>query len=307
MKKNLKTLLVIAALIASMGLAFSGLAQIPGLPKVPGVPKVPDKVNKAVETGKKVVDASKPWTYPEERATGRVLAAKVAASFGGLWNDPAWTKYVNEVGRSLVYYSKRNDIKYRFAILNTNDVNAYSCPGGYIFVTKGLLKQLDSEAQLAGVLAHEIAHVSQRHIENAVKNQKVASTLLSAGMDFAASDGALTADQANLIKQLGDLSWEILISKGLDKQDEFEADRVGTENIYKMGYSPNGVIAVLKKLQALEGDKSGPMKVLLSTHPVPSKRIDELKKFIAEKAWNVEGRPTLAERFMNFKNQHPIQ
>ena len=136
-----------------------------------------DKGMNLIESGQKLVDAAKPWPYPEERATGRVLAAKVAASFGGVWRGnphaEAWNKYVNKIGRGLVPYCNRPDIKYRFAILNSEDINAYSCPGGYIYVTRGLLKALNNEAQLAGILGHEIGHVSQRHIEKEVKKQQV--------------------------------------------------------------------------------------------------------------------------------------
>lgn len=272
------------------------------VPEVPGL----DKVNQAVDKAKEAQEVMKPWSYPEERATGRVLAAKVAANFGGLWKDEAWTKYVNMVGRSLVPYCRRAEIKYRFAILNTDDVNAYSCPGGYIFVTRGLLKELENEAQLAGVLAHEIAHVSQRHIEKEVKKQQALQSLLQTGLDFAVSEGDLTAAQTQLIKMLSDLSWELLVSKGLAKQDEYESDRVGTQNLYQMGYTPNGLISFLKKLREQENQKGGKTKILFSTHPLPSKRIEELKKFIESKGWNPEGRPNHAERFQKFKTARPI-
>ena len=109
-----------------------------------------------------------------------------------------------------------------------------------------------------------------------------------------------------MIKKLGDASWEVLIKKGLSKQDEYEADSVGTEDLYALGYHPYGISNFLEKLKPMENEKGGKMKVLLSTHPAPTKRIEELNKFIGEKGFSAAGKPELADRLQSFKQAHPL-
>lgn len=264
-------------------------------------------LNKLGDGAKKLVDAAKPWEYPDERATGRALAAKVAANFGGIWKGTksadAWNKYVNMIGRGLVPYCERPDIKYRFAILNTDDVNAYSCPGGYIYVTRGLLRQARTEAELAGVLAHEIAHVSQRHIEKEIRKQKAGAGVMDIGLAVAEGSGEITGQQADLISGFSDAGYEILVKKGYAKQDEYEADEVGTKNIYKMGYNPEGLRKFIKLIEKTSTD--GKLKVLVSTHPGADKRADKLKDLIKKKGWD-EDRPDLKERYNAMKAGNPL-
>jgi predicted Zn-dependent protease len=301
--KKMKKMTILAAIL--------GLLIMVGMPVINANSGPFDNLdlNKAkdlLDKGKSVAEAMKPWTYPEERSTGEVLAAKVAASFGGVLPDKNWNYYVNLVGRGLALYSKRPDVKYRFAVLNTDDINAYSCPGGYIFITKGLLKLMDNEAQLAGVLAHEIAHASQRHIENAVKQQKLTGIALNEGLNYAQSTGKLDAAQADMARKLGDASWDVLISKGLSQKDEYEADKLGLETSYAMGYTPEGMISMLQKLSGMEKEKKGAMKINLSTHPLPSKRVDALNKVISADGMAAGNRPDHAQRFMGFKAKYPL-
>ncbi len=293
--KITKQALIISVLLA--GLMFTGVGPVSAQFKLPG------EVNDVIDFAKDAHEASKPWTYPEERATGRVLAAKVAKNFGGLWKDERWNAYVNLIGRSLVPYSKRSDIKYRFAILDTDDINAYSCPGGYIFVTRGILKLVDNEAHLAGVLAHEIAHVSNRHIEKEVKKQKMGAVVMDHGLEFATREGEITNQQAELLKDVSDAGWKILIRKGYTKKDEFEADHDATKNIYKLGYNPHGLRGLLKKIKQGKG-KSKDWEVLLSTHPPADKRIDKIKDYIEKKGW--ESQPVLKDRYQAMMQDHPV-
>ncbi len=300
----------------SIGLAMViGLALLLGVPlaqkssaQLPGGLNVKDlkKLKKGVDTVKALNDASKPWTYPEERATGRVVAAQVAEQFGGIWQGTpsaqAWNDYVNKVGRALVPYSNRPDIKYRFAVLNSDVMNAFSCPGGYTFVTKGFLKAASNEAELAGVLAHEIGHVSQRHVENTIRTQQVAGTLMNAGLDFAALDGQLNAQQVNAIKQTSKGAWDVLISKGMSQKDEFEADAVGAKNMQRLGYDPNALGNFLGTLkdQKAKGDWSS----LLKTHPPASKRQEKINELIQQSGWS--GGQTHEDRFNAMKQKNPL-
>ncbi|MFO8056215.1 MAG: M48 family metalloprotease [bacterium] len=294
MKKS-KQLVIIAALLAGL--------MVMGAGSLSAQFKLPDDVGDALDFAKDAHEAAKPWTYPEERATGRVLAAKVAKHFGGVWKHERWNLYVNLMGRSLVPYSKRPDIKYRFAILNTDDVNAYSCPGGYIFVTRGLLKLAENEAQLAGVLAHEIAHVANRHIEKEVKKQKLGAAVLDHGLDFATEEGEISHQEAEILKSVSDAGWKVLIRKGYTKQDEFEADHDATKNVYKLGYNPYALRGMLNQLQKGKAKKKK-LEILLSTHPASDKRIDKIEHYIDKKGWKKQ--KDLKDRYRRMKKEFPL-
>jgi beta-barrel assembly-enhancing protease len=256
---------------------------------------------KALKAGGNLVKASKPMNFEEEHALGRQVAARLAGNFG-VWNDPDWTLYINLVGRALVPYSERSDIKYRFAILKVDDINAYSAPAGYIFITRGMLKQLDSEAQLAGVLGHEIAHVAKKHIVKEVQK----SNIYSAGAIAAATAANVDEKSQEALNKLTDLSWNLLINKGFSKQDEYDADQSGAKNAFRMGYNPLGLREFLVTLETREKENSSNMKTMLSTHPAPAKRLDKLDEFITEKGWKPENRQDNKERFQDFKKRHPI-
>ncbi len=263
-------------------------------------------IKKMIDTGKQIKKAATPWKYSEERTNGRVLAAKVVEHFG-LWEDQAWMNYVNIIGRSLAPYSKRPDIKYMFGILDTDDVNAYSCPGGYIFVTRGLLGVVDSEAQLAGVLAHEIGHIGDKDIEKEVRKQAGLGAAYNVGLMVAQNvEGGINSQQARALEQVGGASWDVLISKGLSKEDEYQADKFAALNAAKLGYNPNGIKSFLEKLVPMEKKKGAKLKILLGTHPKPSKRIAQLDKVLAKNGLAGSSLPDHTQRFQDFRNAHPV-
>ena len=121
----------------------------------------------------------------------------------------------------------------------------------------------------------------------------------------ASAEGKISSEQVDMIKKASDASYQILISKGYAKADEFEADAVGTTNIYKMGYTPYGVSAFLKRLRKSEKEKGANLKILLSTHPAPSQRVEKLEKMIEKNGWS-PARPNLMERYQEMKSSHPI-
>lgn len=304
MRKRIIVITAVALALGALGLLLG--SQRPALAVPIDLNKIKDGVDKVKEPLKNAVEASRPWSYPEERAAGRTLAARVAGTFGGVWRDQAWTEYVNKVGRGLVFYSNRPDIKYRFAILNTSDINAYSCPGGYIFITKGLLQEIKNEDQLAAVLGHEIGHVSEKHIEKEMRKDKGLNAALGLSAAIAQDAGAsVSQDQIQAIRQVSDASWNILIKKGLSQQDEFEADRDGVDNIAKMGYNPMGMYQILARLKEISGNGGSKMQVMLSTHPSPDKRMEQVMQNITSKGYD-QNKPTLDKRFMDFKAKHPL-
>ncbi len=312
MKKRTRPAVFLTALMAATVCIFAGASAINAGPfdNLGDLEKIADDAKKLTDAAKEIDDAGKPWKGGDERATGRVLAARVAGNFGGVWTGSAsakeWNEYVNKIGRALAIVSNRPDIKYRFAILNTNDVNAYSAPGGYIYVTKGLLKAAENEAELAGVLAHEIAHVSERHIEKEMRKQAVGSKMLEHGLSFAESQGELSAADVKQITSLSETGYKVLIEKGYAKQDEFEADEAGTKTMVKLGYSPNGLLTFVKKFEAMEKDLGGKMKVLASTHPASKQRVNRMFGLMKDKGWKAADGQSLKWRYKKMLEDHPL-
>ena len=216
--------------------------------------------------------ATKDFTPEEEQAIGREVAAKVLGIYKLYTADPALTRYVNLVGQYVARTSDEPDRPYYFAILDTDTINAYSCPGGYIFVAKGLLDILDSEAELAVVLGHEIAHVTEKHILKEVKR----ANLLSAGTGLAADQafqGGGMGDE--LARKISQKAMEVLLSKGLAKKDEFASDEKGFETACRAGYSASAYFEFLNKMDQITSSPG--MAVLVKTHPQPATRAKELK------------------------------
>lgn len=211
----------------------------------------------------------------EEIALGGHMAAMLVGAVA-LDKDVNAQRYVNQVGRWLSLHSKRPTLPWKFGVLADDTVNAFAAPGGYIFVTRGLLRQLGSEAELAGVLAHEIQHVTHKHHLTAVQknNQLGAATdvlgylgerqINKAGGDHGDAKAAV-ADRL-----LG--ASKALYARGLDKGDEFEADRDGLTLMARAGYDPYALLSVLQKLEA-RGSEDSSLALLLQTHPRPADRL----------------------------------
>ncbi len=254
-----------------------------------------------IEIGAELLKAARPFTPEQEIQLGRMLSARLAGSFG-IWKDPTWTEYINMIGRSLAVYSERTDIKYRFAILDVDDVNAYSAPGGYIFISRGLLKELKSEAELACILAHEIAHIAHKDVLKEIRK----SHLWQAGAKLAVASSDLSPEQKEFWEGMTDIAWDVLVVKGFTKQDEFNADRAGAQTAERLGYDPYALRRFLARLQKIENKPGAKFKYLFSTHPKPSLRIKQLNKLFKKKGWKEGSLPDFKKEFQQFKSQHPI-
>lgn len=224
-----------------------------------------DKIRK----GAKVVQASTTdVSWEEELQIGRIVAARVLATYPAS-DDAALNEYVKLVGMTLVPYSARPDVDtWTFAVLETDTVNAFATPGNFVFVTTGALKLMKSEAELAGVLGHEIAHATQQHVLREVKKANV----MKAGLDFAASttNDYFTADVG---KRIGDIAVDRLLRKGIGRNNELDADRLGMEIAAAAGYQPTGIVSFLETLKGLESQKSSRLQQLGATHPPTGDRI----------------------------------
>jgi predicted Zn-dependent protease len=208
-----------------------------------------------------------------EVAFGREISARILGRYK-VYNDPALIKYVNLVGLSLVRSTNRPELDYHFTILDTKEVNAYAAPGGYVFVTAGALKLMKDESELAGVLAHEIGHVTEMHV---VKELKIKGTDDSITSGLAQLAGGSTESARAAFSQAVDKGLEIIFKDGYKREDELQADRAATIICALGGYDPAGLARYLDRIRPIKEK----VPVLDSTHPITDTRITQISEIIA--------------------------
>ena len=207
---------------------------------------------------------------------GRGVAAKILGKYP-IFKDEEKVNYVSQIGTGISAQLGRPELRYYFGILDTEDINAYAAPGGYIFVTTGALKLMRNEAQLAGVLAHELAHIDQKHI---VKQLNLQSSDRSLTSGIAQILGGATLSAKIALERLNDLAFKMLMEEGLSKKDEADADQKALEMLISTGYDPQSYLDYLLSLKPhLE---QGQAKVLSKTHPTIDTRIKLLSEFISK-------------------------
>jgi len=202
---------------------------------------------------------------------GRNLAARILGQYKEIQNQKV-INYVATVGTGLSAMFGRPELKYYFTILDLDDVNAYACPGGYIFITKGALSIMSNEAELAGVLAHEISHINQRHV---VKQLYIRAVDNSFSSNLASFSGGSTASVRLSVGQLMNQGYDLLFEKGIKKSDELEADSLSAQYISSINYSLKSYENYLDKVE--DSIKKGAGQVVYKTHP----SIKERKQKIA--------------------------
>ena len=217
----------------------------------------------------------------------------VAANLLGaapLVQDEKLQQYVNRLGLWLALQTERPDLAWHFGVLDTDSVNAFAAPGGYVFITRGLLLRMQSEAELAGVLAHEIGHVLQRHHLKAI--QKNAQAGILADLVSIAADQRKHGEWMQKAISTG----TELYSRGLDKDDEYEADRLGVVIAARAGYDPYGLPAVLQTLSAMN-PQDGTLALMFKTHPAPQQRLQLLDGLMSSQLDVYASQPTVQDRF----------
>lgn len=236
-----------------------------------------DKINqnkdKIVKGAKVAKEASREFTEDEEANIGRVVAARVLATYP-LLDDSDLQTYVTLVGNTVAAYSSRPTLEWHFAVIDTPIVNAFSAPGGFVFITSGALKDIHSEAELATLLGHEIAHVTQKHILREIKRGNV----ISAGADLAQSASNNSALTDEFGKKVGQIAYDKLFNTGLGRADENEADKLGVQLADAAGYRAAAFIDFVETLHKLEGTSE--LKQLTKTHPSPTDRIATIKPLV---------------------------
>lgn len=234
------------------------------------------------------------WKNPskeEEIQLGREITGNLLGA-APLVKDDALQNYVNQVGRWVASQSERADLPWRFGVVESEAINAFAAPGGYIVLTKGLYRKLENEAQLAGVLAHEIGHVVRKHHLKVIQKQQLLS--MGAGLlGEKVSKGNQTLD-----KVIG--NGAEIMARGLDKNAEYEADRDGVTLATRAGYDSYGLPEVLQSISASSNTEGG-LTLLYKTHPHPDERLAKLGDAIGNKLDNTPAGKTLPERFYKLK------
>ncbi len=210
----------------------------------------------------------------DEIRVGRQVASNLLGVAPLVDND-GLQKYVNSVGRWVASQSERPDLPWTFGVIESADVNAFAGPGGYILVTRGLYASLSDESELAGVLAHEIAHVIKRHhIEIMRKGMLIAE-------GSKALEKKLADDKDQLVKNLVGNGAE-MFARRLDQDAEHEADRMGVVLATRAGYDPYGLPAVLQKIGSVSKTDDR-VALLFKTHPSPESRLQKLHTAMGDK------------------------
>ncbi len=221
---------------------------------------------------------------------GRELGARILGRYI-LYEDKNLTRYLNMIGKGIAQNAGRPEIEFRFAVLDTDMVNAFAAPGGYIFITKGALKMMDDEAELAAVLAHEVAHVTERHIVKELSIKATDDSSATSGLARVLGGG--TDTMRAVFTQMVDKAVELLFEKGLKKQDEMDSDRIAMIFTANAGYDPTALSRYLRKISTAEKDT----KVLTGTHPTFEERIKSLEMVLAENLLTDKKQPIVKERF----------
>lgn len=265
----MKTSLFQKALVLALGLTMQVVALAQDKPQ----PNPLDEKNDPTLIGKRDINKGQLSFYGVDRemAIGRQLAAQVDRE-SRFVTDPLITEYVNRVAQNIVLHSDAK-VPFIIKVIDSNDVNAFALPGGFLYVNRGLLEAAENEAEVAGVLAHEIAHVTARHgIEQASKGELI--NYASIPLIFLGGLGGYIVQQvAGLAVPLTFLKF----SRGAEK----EADRLGAQYMWAAGYDPNALITFFEKLQAQEKRKPGTLSKVFSTHPMVGDRIKEARTLIA--------------------------
>lgn len=258
-------------------LSASALVGVAGCNTLKGVQIGDVKLDPFVSAAEKLSQSGE-FSEADEATLGGHMAATLVGAVA-LDPDSNRQRYVNHVGRWLTLHSKRPTLQWKFGVLADDTVNAFAAPGGYVFITRGLLQQLESEAELAAVLAHEIQHVVHKHHLVAVQknNQLGAATDVLGYLgerQIEKSGGQYAAGKAEMADRLLGAT-KALYARGLDKADEFDADRSGLQLLARAGYDPYALLAVLQKLEA-RGSNDASLALLLKTHPRPAERLQAL-------------------------------
>jgi len=237
----------------------------PSAPATPTAPTPSSLNNSTVNGVMEMAKGASGVSLADEQKIGGAVAVDIVANNGGLVKDEEITRRVALIGKALAAYCARPELNFRFGVLNSNSINAYSAPGGYVFITRGLYDSVKNDQELAAVLAHEIEHIVKRHALKVISRSQFMKGLFDAG-------GSITNTSAfdSGVQSIT----ETLFTKGFDPSAEFEADKEGRALAAKVGYERSALLEFLQQLFKTDGDS----KEAFPTHPPLSHRIERLEK-----------------------------
>jgi len=223
-------------------------------------------------TNKAVVNAAEDITPEQEYYIGRAVAANILKTYSLYKGSPALTAYLNRICGAIVINSPKPDIYkgYHVAILDSREINAFATSGGHIFITRGLISSANTEDALAGVIAHEIAHIQLQHSIKAIRSSRITQALLVTGASAAGAVSGYDVNEMTSIfnESVGDIVGT-LVNNGYSQMQEFDADAKALSLLAGAGYNPSGLIDMLKELEKKQKGVSGGFN---KTHPSPERR-----------------------------------
>jgi predicted Zn-dependent protease len=255
-----------------------------------GLDKAKSTTQQVTDTTKKVTDTAKDAAKiakgvagigpEEERLIGESVAVEIIGKYGGLWRDDEVTKRVNLLGQALAHYSTRPALPWKFAVLDSPSINGFSAPGGYVFITRGLYEKVaSSDDALAAILAHEIAHITERHALKIIARAEFLTGASTLAVKHS-RDAALVQSELRQFDTGIEEIVKTLLEKGFDPKTELAADKTGRALAVTLGYAPGALRQVLIQLQQAKSDP----KATFSTHPPLADRIKNLPNDPAPKS-----------------------
>jgi predicted Zn-dependent protease len=232
-----------------------------------------------------VAGAFAPLPYDKERDLGGTIAIRAFSRVGPRYADEKLQYYVNLVGLAVARRSERPEVEYSFAVIASDEINAFAGPGGYIFVTTAAVRAMRNEAELAGVLAHEIAHVTERHMNKMLRQSQAISGLVQIG--------SALDQNAKAASELARQGEDILFNRGYNRTFEYEADAVGMQLAAASGYDARG----LRDFVARIGQEKGKGGGWLSTHPSSADRVARMNQLLVSQGLVELGGAVNADRF----------
>ena len=271
---------VTTSLVFAIGVAVAA----PASAQLGGLTKAIDQVDRATQAIQSMT-----FSEAEERQLGTEISAKLRDKYGVV-QDREVHKYVTLVGRVLTQSSSRPALDWTFVVLDTDGVNAFAAPGGFIHITRGALALIQNESELADVLGHEIAHVTEKHTVKAIEKAKK----IELGSQATRND---------FLKEVAQRGYEMVLQNSFDRNDETAADRIGVTLANGAGYAPTGLAGFLTRLAARNAglkERSG----MFASHPETQARLDALTRVIS--SGKLAATATVAPRYTTAITFKPV-